>query len=135
MGDVFILTFIDMCFPIMKNHKTKQNKNTQETGREKAKLEYFIPWNIDLSNCFPWNWWGSSMNNHFPCLSYVLISTLFKWHIGNAVYCREANWGHVRMMLKFLCLEKIGNSEGLSSFQLKMPKSFPKKHTVSQYLK
>ena len=128
VGDIFILTFIDMCFPIMKSYKTIKKK-MQRTGRKKATLEYFIPWNSDLGNRFPWKWWGSSMNNYFPCLSYVLISTLIKWHVGNAVYCTEADWGHVRMMLKFLCLEKIDNTEGLSSFQFKMLKSFHKKHT------
>ena len=34
VGDIFILTFIDMCFPIMKSYKTiKKKKN--EGDREK----------------------------------------------------------------------------------------------------
>lgn len=44
VGDIFILTFIDMCFPIMKSYKTiKKKKKMKGTGRKKAKLEYFIP--------------------------------------------------------------------------------------------
>ena len=41
--EIFILTFIDMCFPIMKSYKTIKKKNMKGTGRKKAKLEYFIP--------------------------------------------------------------------------------------------
>ena len=35
VGDIFILTFIDMCFPIMKSYKTNKKKKKNEGDREK----------------------------------------------------------------------------------------------------